>query len=932
MKSDSRRVINISIGLLAVGVFALTGLLALNAYRDLQSARQTARVNALVDRLIEGAAKTAWERGTTMIALGEPRPVRPAIRQHLRESREGCNLLWEKAHVLAREAAAYSPIRTDIEQSIAHTAQAHEALHRARVQVDNDLLQDRSDDTGAFEWFDTVTRYISGTRQLREHIADAVAQPGETFLYSLTIKQYAWLMSEYTGRERAVIAYYIGRHRPVPAARLDELKAWRGVVKQATERLTSMTESRHVSLSVRTSIASMLLDQEKRFEPSRRMVYAAVGSGNYPLTTDAWMESATQAVDAALMVIRAASTEVDANLKGVTHLRSQQLVFFLALTVIALTAAAVSMTWVRRTANTLYHEKELAETTLHSIGDAVITTDARGNVDYLNPIAETLTGWSVKDAKGRPLTEVFNIVNGLTREPQINPVEKCLRENRIIGLENNTVLISRDGQERVIEDSAAPVRDRENNIVGAVLVFYDVTLMRHSPHLLSHHATHDALTGLINRREFERRLTALVESTKAEDKQHVLLYMDLDQFKVVNDTCGHIAGDKLLRQLSFLLMNRIRGSDTIARLGGDEFGVLLDNCKIEPAMRIANDLVRLVKEFRFVWQGTTFELSVSIGAVVITPESESPVALLSQADAACYAAKDKGRNRIQVYQPDDAEMLQRKGEMQWVPRIRRALAEDRFVLYCHKILPLTPDPDGGSYCETLLRMVDEEGKIIPPMAFIPAAERYNLMPAIDRWVISHALATFGKFRREFAGYLPRNFINLSAASLSDETMADFIREQIESNGLPADGICFEITETAAVANLDIAVVFMEKIKKLGCRFALDDFGSGMSSFAYLKNLPVDYLKIDGGFVQNMAVNPTDCAMVDAINRVGHVMGIKTIAEFVKDDAILTKLRELGVDFAQGFHIAMPEPMVSHMPDGGSGGCCVVGNNQQRKSA
>jgi diguanylate cyclase (GGDEF)-like protein/PAS domain S-box-containing protein len=922
--------INGSIGLLAGGVLALTGTLALNAYRDLQSARQTARVNALVDKLIEGAAKAAWERGTTMIALGEPRPAPPAVRQKLRESREGSDLLWQEAHALAREVAAHSPIRTDIEQTMERTAQALEALHRVRARVDNDLLQERNDEAVAFEWFDAATRYIGETRHLREHTADAVAQPGETFLYSLTIKQYAWLMSEYTGRERAVIGYYIGRHRPFPAARLDELKAWRGVVRQAAERLTNMMESRHVPASVRNSIASMLQDQEKRFEPSRRAVYAAVGSGNYPLTTDAWMKTATQAVDAALMVIRTASTEVDANLKEVTHLRSQQLVFFLALVVIALTAAAISMTWVRRTANTLYHEKELAETTLHSIGDAVITTDARGIVDYLNPIAETLTGWSIKEAKGRPLREVFRIVNGLTRGPQANPVEKCLQENCIVGLENNTVLISRNGYERVIEDSAAPVHDREGKIVGAVLVFYDVTLMRNSPHLLSHHATHDALTGLINRREFERRLTALVESARAEDKQHVLLYMDLDQFKVVNDTCGHIAGDKLLRQLSFLLMNRIRGSDTVARLGGDEFGVLLDNCPMEPALRIANDLVRLVKEFRFVWQGITFEISVSIGVVPITTESESPVALLSQADSACYAAKDRGRNRIQVYQPDDAELLQRKGEMQWVPRIRRALEEDRFVLYCHTILPLSPQPKGSRYCETLLRMVDEEGKIIPPMAFLPAAERYNLMPAIDRWVIRHALATFGKYRREIAGYTPHCFINLAAASLSDETMFEFIREQIESSGMPAGEICFEVTETTAVANLDLAVTFMDKIRELGCRFALDDFGSGMSSFAYLKNLPVDYLKIDGAFVQNMTINPTDCAMVDAINRVGHVMGIRTVAEFVKDETVLRKLRELGVDFAQGFGIAKPEPMSMYLP-GGSGGCCVAAVSPPPKS-
>ncbi len=694
MNFDSRRVINLSVGLLAVGLCALSGMLALDAYRDLRLAQHVVRANSLADHLIESAMNAADERGVTMVALGGSRPVSPALRQRLRESRQGHDLLWAKVPALVGEVAANSPIKTEIQEAAAVMERAHGAVHTARAQVDQDLLQDLRDDAGALAWFDTATHYINAALHLHELGAEATVQPHERFRNSVAIERYAWLMGTYTGRERALIAYFIGRRQPVPATQLDELKAWRGVVEQASERLTLISKDRTVPPVVRASIVSMLRDHQERFASSRRLVYAALGAGNYPLTADAWMESATQAVDATRLVIRTVSSEMDADLKATSRRRSQSLLFFLALGLVSLAAAAISLVWVRRTANALYHEKELAETTLHSIGDAVITTDARGNLDYLNPIAETLTGWSIKDARGRPLTEVFNIVNGLTREPQINPVETCLRENRIIGLENNTVLITRNGQERVIEDSAAPVRDRENKVVGAVLVFYDVTLMRQSPHLLSHQAMHDALTGLINRREFERRLTATVEAARARDTQHVLLYMDLDQFKVVNDTCGHIAGDKLLRQLSFLLMNRIRGSDTIARLGGDEFGVLLDNCPMEPAMRVANDLLRLVKEFRFVWQGTSFELSVSVGVVTISSESESPVALLSQADAACFAAKDKGRNRIQVHQPDDAEMLQRKGEMQWVSRIHRALEEDRFVLYCHKILPLAPGRDG----------------------------------------------------------------------------------------------------------------------------------------------------------------------------------------------------------------------------------------------
>ena len=647
-----------------------------------------------------------------------------------------------------------------------------------------------------------------------------------------------------------------------------------------------------------------------RFDPVRTSVYGAARTGNYGLTAQKWFESATDAIGSILAVMQASSRAIDEKARQAEQRSLRGLIFYAGIFGAAFLIAAFVVVWVIRTTNALFHQKELAEVTLHSIGDAVITTDASTNVEYLNPVAEELTGWSSAAAAGKPLKEVFNIVNGVTREPQANPVEKCLRERRVIGLDNNTVLIRRDGREFIVEDSAAPVRDREGNIVGAVMVFYDATSSRNMPHLLSYQATHDALTGLINRREFERRLKELLESAGNQGRHHVLCYLDLDQFKVINDTCGHAAGDRLLRQLTPLLQRCLRDADTLARLGGDEFGILLENVPLDVAQRIAEDLLLIVKDFRFVWEDKNFEIGASIGVVPITAESVSVTEVLREADTACYAAKDKGRNRVQLYQPGNAELAQRHGEMEWVARITRALEENRFCLFHQAIQPLAAHDGLDPQCEILLRMMDENGEIVPPTAFIPAAERYNLMPAVDRWVVRNAFALFGKnvcgnpdrFRKAFS-------INLSGASLGDEHFLDFICEQFVQHDVPPQAICFEITETAVIANLDQAMRFMHALRSKGCRFALDDFGSGLSSFVYLKNLPVNYLKIAGTFVRNMVDNPTDCAMVDAINRVGQVMGIKTIAEFVESNAILEKLKGLGVDFAQGYGIAQPKPVL-----------------------
>ncbi|HTS89182.1 MAG TPA: EAL domain-containing protein [Gemmatimonadales bacterium] len=554
----------------------------------------------------------------------------------------------------------------------------------------------------------------------------------------------------------------------------------------------------------------------------------------------------------------------------------------------------------------LAEEKERAEVTLGSIGDAVVRTDARGIIEYLNPVAEQLLGSRNSELIGLPIANVLSLVHETTREPLENPIETCLREKRVIGRSNLSLLVRPDGREFAIDDSAAPVTNREREVIGAVLVFHDVSRARTLARQLAHQASHDFLTGLVNRHEFERRVGRAISRAQQEGVQHALCFLDLDQFKVVNDTCGHVAGDELLRRLANELLKKVRRRDTLARLGGDEFGVLLEHCPPGQATRVAHDLLETVQEFRFAWEGQPFALGVSVGVVPITTETESLATVLRHADAACYAAKERGRNRVHFYEPNDAVLALRQGEMQWVTRITSALEEHRFRLFGQAILPLSPHPGERPRVEVLLRLVERDGTLIAPGAFIPAAERYGLMGAVDRWVLREVMSLYGHQRGN--GMRPIASINLSGASLGDPGMLAFVRDQLDRYDLPPESLCFEITETAAIANLAQAAHFIRELKALGCWFALDDFGSGMSSFAYLQSLPVDFLKIAGAFLRHIDADPVEYAMVEAINRVGHVMHLKTVAEGVENLQTLDTLRALGVDYAQGFAINEPSPM------------------------
>ncbi|MBV6320771.1 EAL domain-containing protein [Duganella violaceipulchra] len=555
-------------------------------------------------------------------------------------------------------------------------------------------------------------------------------------------------------------------------------------------------------------------------------------------------------------------------------------------------------------------QRELAAVTLRSIGEGVITTNADGVTDYLNYIAEQLTGWTVDQARGLHISATLKLIDDAGAPIPEHAALQCLRLRQAIGVSSQNQLVTREGRRIAVEESAAPIWSDSGELLGAVVVFRDVSHERKLSKQLSWNASHDTLTGLINRREFEVQIAAALHSAKQDNHVHALLYMDLDQFKIVNDTCGHSAGDLLLQLLAKMLQTQMRDSDILARLGGDELGVLLPHCPPDQALLIADQLRQSIKNFRFVWDHHTFELGVSIGLVEINHHSKSMTELLIAADQACYLAKERGRNRVHLYQESDLRLARRQGEMLWVSRLNEAFEHQYFRLYAQPIVGL--GRHDGTHDEVLIRIQPAKGDLILPGAFIPAAERYDMMTAIDRWVIRAICRHLQNLRAgQDAGTRrtpARYSVNLSGASLSDEGLHDYIIEQFAEHGIDPGQICFEITETAVIANLIKAQDFMAGLKALGCRFSLDDFGSGLSSFAYLKALPVDYLKIDGIFIRDIATNTVNRAMVKAINEVGHVMGLCTVAEYVEDEPTLAVVRELGLDYAQGYAVGMLRPL------------------------
>lgn len=570
-------------------------------------------------------------------------------------------------------------------------------------------------------------------------------------------------------------------------------------------------------------------------------------------------------------------------------------------------------------AEALFQEKERLHVTLESIGDAVITTNTAYEVEYINPAAETITGWRCDEARGRRLDEVLRLLDEKSAQPFSLPLDIWVGHGRRAALPEPVILCDREGNGKsAIELNGAPIRDSANRVVGAVLVFHDVTKLRSLARELAYQATHDPLTGLINRMEFDRQVTTALQSAQEDGLSHALCYIDLDRFKQVNDTSGHHAGDELLKQITDLMASQLRQSDLLARLGGDEFGVLLTGCGLEQAAKIAEKIRAAVESFRFIWGDKQFSVGTSIGVVAISRESESLTELLSAADSACYVAKESGRNRVHIYTPDDEEEAERRGKVQWLQRIRGALEGDQFELHFQPIATIDEAGREGRHGEVLLRMVDDSGtgaRLIQPNSFLSAAERYHLMPQIDQWVIRHTFKALAENNAETAD-IGSCSINLSGQSLGEGQLHDYILQQQEQSGVASQMICFELTESAVMANIEQARNFIVGLHEKGFRFALENFSAGFSTFDYLKELPIDYLKLNGALTRDIATNRVSLAKVRAINYIAHVVGVKVIAELVEDEATVEALRSVSVNYAQGYWLGRPSlfSKAQHLPD------------------
>ena len=558
----------------------------------------------------------------------------------------------------------------------------------------------------------------------------------------------------------------------------------------------------------------------------------------------------------------------------------------------------------------LSRSKRQAQYTLESISEGVITTDNEGRIDYMNRAAEMMTGANREEASQHTIGDLFTLVDEADRRSLGDPVERCLSMRRRVNMGRRALMVSLDGEtEHSVEITASPIRGPGNSISGTVVVFHDVGEIRGLTRQMSYQATHDALTGLVNRREFERRLQEAMDAAHAEEATHVLCYMDLDRFKAVNDSCGHLAGDNMLREVASLIKEQVRDSDFVGRLGGDEFGTLLVGCPLDKSRQIAADICNAVADYRFVWKDKIFNIGISVGLLEISHASGNLQDTMSAADSACYVAKQRGRGQVHVYSARDEAIARERGDIQWLRQLQDALHEGKFELAMQPIIATSGGDDRGPAAEVFIRLPDDRGRFADTAEFLRPAERYQLMPQIDRWVVNATLAAINSGKIKLAGKRSCA-INISGQTLADEGFLGFVVESLDRSGVAPDKICFEVNEGAVTSNVQHAQRFIEVLHGIGCEFALDDFGSGLGAFSNLKNLPVDYLKIDGSYTRNLSSDQINQEMVSAMIKLARTMEFRVVAEQVEQQEDFDWLRNVGVDFVQGSFIEAPSPLGS----------------------
>ncbi len=807
---------------------------------------------------------------------------------------------WSDSIRHTRQIRIYGLMPVMLDRVLGKAVQAHERLRLLRERVDSALTEGRTEVSLA-QWVDTSREDIQAMDALRDQIVLINPLPLENGLHAM-IGDITRKLGEQIGVIDGLIGYHLLHNIRIDDDSTDRIAAALQTMARTLDLLAELQQGTDPGVPLRTAIATVERALGSEFRHVVHHLRAEGTAGHYSMNIDEWRALIGAKLDRLSEFASTESMREQHRLDVGTYQYNLALTGLIIVTLISGGLAWRGLLQVGRDADTLFLQKELAEITLNSIGDAVLTTDAGGRVQYLNPAAETLTGWSGGDARGQPIGAVFHTIDsdsGLATDP----VGRCLARGEVISLDGDT-LVQRNGARITVENSAVPIWSRTGAVTGCIVIFYDAHASRPRQHLLSYHVSRDALTGLVNRREFDRRLDELLREARANDTQHVLAFLDLDQFKVINDTCGHQAGDRLLRQIAYLLQSRIRSGDVLARIGGDEFAILLVGCALDKGVSLLERLCTTLADFRFTYEEKAFTIGASIGAVPIGPDSPDSTELLSEADAACYVAKEKGRNRLQVYEPDDFTLFRRRGEMRWLPRINQALDDDGFVLYAQRLQPLQEHlPER---LEILVRLSDSGGQLIGPGSFIAAAERYGLMPRIDQWVIRTVYAELHDFLQRNPDVIVN--INLSGTTFGSRSILDFILDASISAGVDPRQICFEVTETAAIASMDVTIDAMRRIRALGFSFSLDDFGTGLSSFSYLKALPVQQIKIGDSYVRNLLTDPLSHSIVRSVIDIGDVLGINVCAECVEDEETRAVLQHMGAGYAQGYAVQRPAPL------------------------